>query len=171
MFSSDSDKLDDSDVMCCLFSFLWVGLHLWEIKCAFVIRPSHTSPTEAQVARKQSPKPGGGISTKGGKHEHTHTPPGVNRDMCVYMAFYLAEGHQWVILLKSALGYWSRWHTRSGCLRTRLTGQCLMPHNWFYWPAQPAGCQCWFEARPLRLTTTAVLPGFVKYVIHLLSQV
>lgn len=132
---------------------------------------SHTSPTEAQVARKQSPKPKGGISTKGGKHEHTHTPPGVNGDMCVYMAFYLAEGHQWVILLKSALGYWSRWHTRSGCLRTRLTGQCLMPHNWFYWPAQPAGCQCWFEARPLRLTTTAVLPGFVKYVIHLLSQV
>lgn len=45
---------------------------------------SHTSPTEAQVARKQSPKPGGGISTKG-KHEHTHTPPGVNRDMCVYI--------------------------------------------------------------------------------------
>ncbi len=66
--------------------------------------------------------------------------------VCVCVAFHLTEGHQWVILLKSTLGYLCRWQTRSGCLRTRLTGQCLMLHNWFYRAAQPAGCQCWFEA-------------------------
>lgn len=61
-------------------------------------------------------------------------------------AFHLTEGRPWVILLKSTLGYFSRWHTCTGCLRTRLTGQCLMLHNWSYWPALPAGCQCWFES-------------------------
>lgn len=80
-------------------------------------------------------------------------------------AFNLTEGHPWVILLKSTLGYFSRWHTCTGCLRTRLTGQCLMPRNWFYWPALPAGCQCWFEAWQLRLTTTAVLPGLLLWIV------
>lgn len=89
-------------------------------------------------------------------HTQVHTR-GEKRCVCACVAFYLAEGHQGVALLKSTLGYLSRWHPCSGYLRTSLTGQCLMLHNWFYWPALPAECQCWFEAEQLRLTTTAVL--------------
>lgn len=104
-----------------------------------------------------------GISTKGDKHAHIHTLLWGWKEICVCVAFHLTEGHQWVILLKSTLGYLCRWQTRRGCLRTRLTGQCLMVHNWFYWPIQPAGCQCWFEAWQLRLTTTAVPPGLLLW--------
>lgn len=110
------------------------------------------------------------VSNKGEASMHTHMHVllwGGWKEMCVCLclAFHLTEGHQWVTLLKSTLGYLCCWHARSGCLGARLTGQCLMLHNWFYWPAQPAGCQCWFEAWQLRLTTTAVLPGLLLWIV------
>lgn len=67
------------------------------------------------------------LPTKGGEHAHTkvsgdETSYTSMERRCVCVLFHLTEGHQWVILLKSTLGYLSGWQTGSGC-----------PQNQAYW--------------------------------------